>query len=46
MVGVVAGNMIGLHLTEWVNFLAGFGALLLTFRAGTEMDAGVVRKHF
>ena len=46
MVGVVAGNTIGLHLTEWVNFLAGFGAILLTFLAGTEIDAGVVRKHF
>ena len=46
MVGVVAGNTIGLHLTEWVNFLAGFGAILLTFLAGTEIDARVVRKHF
>ena len=25
-------------LTEWVNFLAGFGAILLTFLAGTEID--------
>ncbi len=46
MVGVLAGNTIGLHLTEWVNFLAGFGAILLTFLAGTEIDAGVIRKNF
>lgn len=46
MVGVVAGNTIGLPLNEWVNFLAGFGAILLTFLAGTEIDARVVRKHF
>jgi Kef-type K+ transport system membrane component KefB len=46
MVGVIAGNTIGLHLTEWVNFLSGFGAILLTFLAGTEIDARVVRKHF
>jgi Kef-type K+ transport system membrane component KefB len=46
MVGVVAGNTIGLQLNEWVNFLAGFGAILLTFLAGTEIDARVVRKHF
>jgi Kef-type K+ transport system membrane component KefB len=46
MVGAVAGNTIGLHLTEWVNFLAGFGAILLTFLAGTEIDNRVVRKHF
>ncbi len=46
MVGVAAGNTIGLPLNEWVNFLAGFGAILLTFLAGTEIDARVVRKHF
>jgi Kef-type K+ transport system membrane component KefB len=46
MVGAVAGNLVGLQLTEWVNFLAGFGAILLTFLAGTEIDGQVVRKHF
>ena len=46
MVGALAGNAIGLPLTEWVNFLAGFGAIMLTFLAGTEIDPGVVRKHF
>jgi hypothetical protein len=40
VVGAVAGNVIGLHLTEWVNFLAGFGAILLTFLAGTECARG------
>lgn len=46
IVGAVAGNTIGLQLTDWVNFLAGFGAILLTFLAGTEIDSRVVRKHF
>jgi Kef-type K+ transport system membrane component KefB len=46
MVGAVAGNIIGLPLTPWVNFLAGFGAILLTFLAGTEVDADVVRRNF
>jgi Kef-type K+ transport system membrane component KefB len=46
MVGTVAGNVIGLDLTDWVNFLAGFGAILLTFLAGTEIDSRVIRKHF
>ncbi|HET6161472.1 MAG TPA: cation:proton antiporter [Dongiaceae bacterium] len=46
MVGVVAGNLIGLTLTDWVNFLAGFGAILLTFLAGTEIDSRVIRKNF
>ena len=38
IVGALAGNAIGLPLTEWVNFLAGFGAIMLTFLAGTEID--------
>jgi len=46
MVGAVAGNLIGLPLAPWVNFLAGFGAILLTFLAGAEIDPQVVRKHF
>ena len=29
IIGALAGNAIGLNLTEWVNFLAGFGAILL-----------------
>jgi Kef-type K+ transport system membrane component KefB len=45
MVGAVAGNIVGLTITEWVNFLAGFGAILLTFLAGTEIDSRVLRKH-
>jgi len=46
VVGAVAGNVIGLPLAPWVNFLAGFGAILLTFLAGAEIDPQVVRKHF
>jgi Kef-type K+ transport system membrane component KefB len=46
VVGAVAGNIIGLQITEWVNFLAGFGAILLTFLAGAEIDPKIVRKHF
>ncbi len=46
VVGVAAGNVVGLPLSPWVNFLAGFGAILLTFLAGAEIDPQVVRKHF
>ena len=45
MVGAVAGNVIGLQLTEWVNFLAGFGAIMITFLAGAEIDPRVLRRH-
>jgi Kef-type K+ transport system membrane component KefB len=44
MVGAVAGNAIGLDITPWVNFLAGFGAIMLTFLAGTEIDSQIIRK--
>jgi Kef-type K+ transport system membrane component KefB len=46
IVGAVAGNLIDLPLTPWVNYLAGFGAILLTFLAGAEVDMGVVRRNF
>jgi Kef-type K+ transport system membrane component KefB len=43
IVGAVAGNAIGLQLAPWVNFLAGFGAIMLTFLAGTEIDGDVIK---
>lgn len=46
VVGAFAGNIVGLPLTSWVNYLAGFGAILLTFLAGAEIDSAVIRKHF
>ena len=45
MVGALGGNLIGLPLTPWVNYLAGFGAILLTFLAGAEVDSDVVRRN-
>jgi Kef-type K+ transport system membrane component KefB len=45
IVGVIAGNTVGLPLAPWVNFLAGFGAILLTFLAGAEIDPQVVRRN-
>ena len=45
VVGAVAGNVVGLPLAPWVNFLAGFGAILLTFLAGAEIDPQVVRRN-
>ena len=46
VVGAIAGNIVGLELTPWVNFLAGFGAIMLTFLAGTEIDSVVMRRKF
>ena len=46
VVGAFGGNFLGLHVTPWVNYLAGVGSVLLTFLAGAEIDPAVVRKHF
>lgn len=46
VIGAIGGNILGLSLTPWINYLAGFGAILLTFLAGTEIDPRVVRRHF
>lgn len=46
VVGAVAGNTVGLEITPWATYLAGAGALVLTFLAGAEVDPVVVRKHF
>jgi Kef-type K+ transport system membrane component KefB len=42
--GVVAGNLLGLHPAPWMDFLAGFGGILLTFLAGAEVDPQVFRE--
>jgi len=44
--GVVGGNFLGLTPTGWIDFLAGFGSLLLTFLAGAEIDPAALRKHW
>jgi Kef-type K+ transport system membrane component KefB len=43
--GVIAGNLLGFHTNEWINFLATFGAGLLTFLAGAEIDPDSLRTH-
>jgi Kef-type K+ transport system membrane component KefB len=46
IVGAIAGNTIGLPLTPWINYIAGFGAVVLTFLAGTDIDPHVVQRNF
>ena len=45
MVGAFGGNLFGMPLAPWINYLAGFGAILLTFLAGGEVDMEVVRRN-
>jgi Kef-type K+ transport system membrane component KefB len=44
--GVVAGNLMPLTETEWVSYLASFGAVLLVFLAGAEINPAIFRTHF
>ena len=44
VIGVLAGNFLGLHPAPWMDFLAGFGGILLTFLAGAEVDPGLMRQ--
>jgi Kef-type K+ transport system membrane component KefB len=46
IVGVIGGNFLPLQRPEWVNFLAGFGSILLTFLAGAEVEPQILRKKF
>lgn len=41
--GVVAGNVFGIHGAPWLDFLAQFGGVLLTFLAGAEVDPGLLK---
>lgn len=43
--GVIGGNYMGFHTTAWIDFLASFGSVLLTFLAGAEIDPTSFRKH-
>jgi len=44
LLGSIAGNF-GLHTEEWMQYLAGFGGIILTFLAGTEIDAKMMKEN-
>jgi Kef-type K+ transport system membrane component KefB len=41
--GVLGGNILGLQSTPWLDFLAGFAGIVLTFLAGAEVDVALMR---
>lgn len=45
LLGVLAGNLVGLRSNAWVDFVAGFGSIMLTFLAGAEIDPAVLRRQ-
>lgn len=42
--GVIAGNFLGLTSPRWMDFLASFASIVLTFLAGAEVDSQVMRE--
>jgi Kef-type K+ transport system membrane component KefB len=45
LMGVLGGNALGLYTSPWIDFLASFGAILLTFLAGAEIDPVSFRQN-
>ncbi len=43
--GVVAGNALGLESREWLDFIAAFASIVLTFLAGMEVDPAYMRRR-
>lgn len=44
--GVVVGNVFALHSQEWLDFIATFGSIVLTFLAGLEVEPAYFRERF
>jgi Kef-type K+ transport system membrane component KefB len=44
VLGVVAGNLLGMTSTPWIDFLASFAGVVLTFLAGAEVDPRILRQ--
>src|SRR4030067_2299064 len=45
LLGAVGGSL-GLHMQDWMVYLASFGGITLTFLAGTEIDTGLMKEKF
>ena len=43
--GVVAGNAFDLQSQEWLDFIAAFASIVLTFLAGMEVDPAYMRRR-
>jgi Kef-type K+ transport system membrane component KefB len=44
--GVVVGNIFDLHSQQWLDFIASFASIVLTFLAGLEVDPTHFRERF
>lgn len=46
VMGIVLANILLLKIEGWLDFLATFGGLILTFLAGVEVEGRLLRKRF
>ncbi len=46
ILGILAGNFIALATNTWIDFVAGFGSIMLTFLAGAEINPSVLRRQW
>ena len=46
IVGVIAGNTICPPVIKEISFLASFGAIILTFLAGAELESEIIKKYW
>lgn len=46
IIGILAGNSVHPRVTEWINFLASFGAIVLTFLAGAELESQTLKRFW
>jgi Kef-type K+ transport system membrane component KefB len=46
VLGVLAGNLIALKSNTWIDFIAGFGSIMLTYLAGSEINPAVLRRQW
>src|SRR5204862_1582430 len=43
--GVIVGNVFQLHTADWLEFIAKFASIVLTFLAGMEVDPSYMRRR-
>jgi Kef-type K+ transport system membrane component KefB len=46
ILGILAGNFIALRSNVWIDFIAGFGSIMLTFLAGAEINPSTLRRQW
>ncbi|HXW51683.1 MAG TPA: cation:proton antiporter [Candidatus Acidoferrales bacterium] len=46
ILGILAGNFIALSTNTWIDFVAGFGSIMLTFLAGSEINPTILQRQW